>query len=60
MHLLKLRLQGVANQTNGIAGAFKERREASTAIAKDVGGFIDNLIILRELQCILPLLPMRP
>jgi hypothetical protein len=33
---LMLRLRLAANQSNGIAGAFKERREAATAIAKDV------------------------
>ena len=34
---LELRLRAVKNQLIGIAGAYKERKEAATAIAKDVG-----------------------
>ncbi len=60
MQPLKLRLRVVVNQSNGIAGAFKERREAATAIAKDVGVYLINLIISRVLQCILPVLPLKP
>ena len=42
---LKLPLRVDANQSNGIADAFKERREAAIAIAKDVGVYFINLIL---------------
>ena len=34
---VKLRLRAAANQSNEIAGAFKDRRKVATAIAKDMG-----------------------